>query len=178
MKDLQPSAERKKNIMSFFVGLNCYPISSPWKPDPKHWIIQCCGSMTFWCGSGSRSADPCLWLINPDPTIYIIFQSQKVKKMSQNCRNQGFSYCFCLMIERSGSRAGAGSIPLTKDPDPGGPKTCGSGSAILSPISNNRNSSWKIYSLPEKRKKTWNSSFFVDLNSEFVLVPYPIRSSC
>ncbi len=28
---------------------------------------QYCGSMTFWCGSGSRSADPCLWLMDPDP---------------------------------------------------------------------------------------------------------------
>ncbi len=27
---------------------------------------QCCGSMTFWCGSGS--GDPCLWLTDPDPT--------------------------------------------------------------------------------------------------------------
>ncbi len=26
---------------------------------------QCCGSMTFWCGSGS--ADPCLWPMDPDP---------------------------------------------------------------------------------------------------------------
>ncbi len=32
-------------------------------------LSQCCGSMTFWCGSGS--ADPCLWLMNPypDPSI-------------------------------------------------------------------------------------------------------------
>ncbi len=28
---------------------------------------QCCGSMTFWGGSGSGSADPCLWLMDPDP---------------------------------------------------------------------------------------------------------------
>jgi hypothetical protein len=27
-----------------------------------------------------------------------------VKKKSQNCRNKGFSYCFCLMVEGSGSR--------------------------------------------------------------------------
>jgi hypothetical protein len=29
---------------------------------------QCCGSMTFWCGSGSGfgSADPCLRLMDPD----------------------------------------------------------------------------------------------------------------
>ncbi len=33
--------------------------------------------------------------------------------MSQNSRNQGFSYYICLMIEGSGSRAGSGSIPLT-----------------------------------------------------------------
>ncbi len=39
--------------------------------------------------------------------IYIIFQRWKVKKNSQNRRNQGFSYYFCLMIE------GYGSEPLT-----------------------------------------------------------------
>jgi hypothetical protein len=35
--------------------------------------------------------------------------------MSQNSRNQGFSYYICLMKEGSGSRAGSGSgfIPLT-----------------------------------------------------------------
>ncbi len=37
---------------------------------------QCCGSMTFWGGSGSRSgsADPCLWLMDPDPdpAIFVI----------------------------------------------------------------------------------------------------------
>ncbi len=37
------------------------------------------------------------------------FSKIKVKKKSQNCINQGFSYYFCLMIEGSGS----GSIPLT-----------------------------------------------------------------
>ncbi len=28
---------------------------------------QCCGSMTFWCRSGSGSTDLCLWLMDPDP---------------------------------------------------------------------------------------------------------------
>jgi hypothetical protein len=85
------------------------------------------------------SADPCLWLLDPDtePSIfitdlkdankqlvkkisayyflkvllvfYIIFLRQKVNKKSQNSRNQVFFYYFCLMIEGSGS----GSIPLT-----------------------------------------------------------------
>ncbi len=27
---------------------------------------HCCGSITFWCGSGYRSADPCPWLMDPD----------------------------------------------------------------------------------------------------------------
>jgi hypothetical protein len=51
------------------------------------------------------------------------FQRQKVQKKSQDSRNQGFSYFFCVMI------VGSGSISLTSgsDPDPGGPKTCGSG---------------------------------------------------
>ncbi len=33
---------------------------------------QCCGSMPFWCGSGS--ADPCLWIMDPDsdPAIFVI----------------------------------------------------------------------------------------------------------
>jgi hypothetical protein len=31
---------------------------------------QCCGSMTFWCGSGS--AYPCLWLMDPDPDSAVL----------------------------------------------------------------------------------------------------------
>ncbi len=39
--------------------------------------LKCCGSMTFWCGSGSGSgsADPCLWIMVPDsdldPAIFV-----------------------------------------------------------------------------------------------------------
>jgi hypothetical protein len=39
--------------------------------------------------------------------IYIICQRQKVKKKSQNSRNQCFAYYFCLMVD------GFGSVPLT-----------------------------------------------------------------
>ncbi len=92
--------------------------------------------MSFWGGSGSRSADPCLWLMDPDPdpgsgsfffrhclrcqqktdffnTIFSAdhfmklhlhhFPKIKIQKESQNRRNQGFSYYFCMMIEGSGS---------------------------------------------------------------------------
>ncbi len=86
--------------------------------------------MTFWggSGSGSGSADPCLRLMNPDPAIFVIdlqdaskkkffvhtayyflkvhlhhFSKIKSLKESQNSRNQGLSYYFCMMIEGSGS---------------------------------------------------------------------------
>jgi hypothetical protein len=60
------------------------------------------------------------------------FSKIKNQKESQNSRNQGFSYYFCMMIERSGS----GSMPLTSGSGSGRPKTCksggsGSGSATL-----------------------------------------------
>ncbi len=41
------------------------------------------------------------------------FSKKKNQKESQNSRNQGLSYYFCMMIEGSGARAGSGSIPLT-----------------------------------------------------------------
>jgi hypothetical protein len=41
------------------------------------------------------------------------FFKEKVIKKSQNSRNQGFSYYFCLMMEGSGSRSGAGSVLVT-----------------------------------------------------------------
>jgi hypothetical protein len=104
---------------------------------------QCCGSMTFWGGSGSGSADPCLWLFVPDPTILVIdlqdaskklifntifsayyflklylhnFFKIKSQKESQISKNQGFSYYFCIMIE------GSGSIPQTSGSGSGRPK--------------------------------------------------------
>ncbi len=51
------------------------------------------------------------------------FSKIKSQKKSQNRRNQGFSYYFCMMIEGSGSGAGSGSLPLTS----------GSGSASRRP---------------------------------------------
>jgi hypothetical protein len=108
-------------------------------------IFQCCGSMTFWGASWSGSADPCLWLMDPDPSIFVIdlqdaskkiilnkifsayyflklhlhhFSKIKSQKESQNSRNQGFSYYFCTMIEGSGSA----SIPLTRGSGSSRPK--------------------------------------------------------
>ncbi len=97
---------------------------------------QCSGSMTFSGGSGSSGPcfwlmDPDS---DPDPAIFVIDLQDASKKLifnttfsayyflmvhlhhlskiksqkeSQNRRNQGFSYYFCMMIE------GSGAIPLT-----------------------------------------------------------------
>ncbi len=48
------------------------------------------------------------WLLLFEATFTPFFKDKKSKK-SQNSRNQGFSYYFCMMIEGSGSRAGSGS---------------------------------------------------------------------
>jgi hypothetical protein len=88
--------------------------------------MQCCGSVTFFHGSGS--ADPCHLSMdpNPDPAIFVIdlqdanknclllfegtFTSfSKIKSLKEvtNLRNQGLSYYFFLVKE------GSGSISLT-----------------------------------------------------------------
>ncbi len=43
-------------------------------PDPGKTLKQCCGSMTFFCGSGFGSVDPSLWLmdLDSDPAIFIL----------------------------------------------------------------------------------------------------------
>ncbi len=93
--------------------------------------------MTFWCGSGSRSADPCL-LTNGSGfgfrsglgsgSCYFWHgpsrwqQKLIILKSKRSCKAVGikvFFYYFCLVIEGSGS----GSIPLTN----------GSGSGSRSP---------------------------------------------
>ncbi len=61
-------------------------------------LVQCCGSMTKF-----------FFLLLFEGTFTSFFKDKKSKKKSQNSRNQGFSYYFCLMIEGTGS----GSVPLT-----------------------------------------------------------------
>ncbi len=57
--------------------------------------------MTFWCGSGSRSADPCLWLMDPDsdpdpdPAIFVIDLQDASKKLIFSTT---FSACYFLKI--------------------------------------------------------------------------------
>ncbi len=80
---------------------------------------QCWGSMTFWYVSGLPRV---LLFIG---TFTSVFQRGKVIRKSLNSRNQGFSYVFCLVMERSGS------VQIMADPNPEGPKTCWSRSIKL-----------------------------------------------
>jgi hypothetical protein len=54
--------------------------------------------------------------------IYIISQRQKVTKKSQNSRNHGFSYFFCLIKDPDPEHP----YLILMDPNPGGQKTYGS----------------------------------------------------
>ncbi len=55
------------------------------KHEERSTCRQCSGSMTFRCGSGS--ADPCLWLIDPDPdadpnpVLFVIDLQDAIKKL-------------------------------------------------------------------------------------------------
>ncbi len=59
-------------------------------------LKQCCGSMTFWrrSGSGSGSADPCLWLMDPDPDP-AIFSSLTFRMPIKNIFSKMF---LCLLF--------------------------------------------------------------------------------
>jgi len=95
-------------------------------------LKQCSRSMTFWCGSGSRSADPCLCLMNP--AIFVLDLQDANKKLNKKNfylllfggTRLRFFLIFCLMTEgsESGDGSRSGSIPLTNG---WRPKTCGSG---------------------------------------------------
>jgi hypothetical protein len=100
---------------------------------------HCCGSMTFWCASGSGSwirillfssltfkmttknkffkKNFCLLLF--EGTFTSFFKDKKSKN-TQNSRNQSFSYYFCMMTEGSGSESG--STLLTNGSGSGRPK--------------------------------------------------------
>ncbi len=73
-------------IVSYTFGLNKQKVLKLFKklPHPFNMFCfkQCCGSMTFWCGSGS--ADSCLWFVDPDSDpdhpIFVIDLQEANKK--------------------------------------------------------------------------------------------------
>jgi hypothetical protein len=54
----------------------------------RYYFYQCCGSVTYWPGSGS--VDLCLWLMDPDPTTIVIDLQDANKKTI-------FKF-FCLLL--------------------------------------------------------------------------------
>ncbi len=61
-------------------------------------FLQCCESMTCWCGSGS--ADPCLWLMDtdPDPAIFVIDLHNADKKLNKKTKLKNKKKFFCLLL--------------------------------------------------------------------------------
>ncbi len=85
-------------------------------PEPartKRSIIknQCCGSMTFWGGSGSGSGSMPLTNFAFCRYMYIIFKDKKSKRSHKAVGIKVFLTFFCLVIE--GSSSGSRSILMT-----------------------------------------------------------------
>ncbi len=86
--------------------------------------------MTFWGGSGS--ADPCLWLMDPDSDPGPGSGSCYFRHSHSRCQQKTIFlfYFFCLLLFE-GTFCIFFQFPdfwlMDPDPNPGGPKTCGSG---------------------------------------------------
>ncbi len=59
---------------------------------------QCSGSMTFWGGSGSGSADPCPWLMDPDPGSGSCYFRHEPSRCQQK-NNFIHNFFFLLLFE-------------------------------------------------------------------------------
>jgi hypothetical protein len=98
----------KPNLYTRRLGLGWSPVC-PFRisKEPNQTLYsrdQCSGSMTFWCGS--KSADPCLWLMDPDISFSAycflkvhLHHVSKIKspKEVRKQEEQGFSYCFSVL---------------------------------------------------------------------------------
>jgi hypothetical protein len=113
-------------IRDIFVRIRIRILGSvPWRTD-----LDPGGSKTY----GSVPGPGCV-----SGTLVHLHHSSKIKimKKSQNWRNQGFSYYFCLMMEGSGVGPGAESVLVTNGSGCGSGKPknirswCESGSATL-----------------------------------------------
>jgi hypothetical protein len=87
-EELAGLAKSKKSAIGFgpFVDV-CIEAGVP--AEANRYTEQCCGSMTFWCGSGSGSADPCLRLMDP-PIFLMDLQEVNIKLILKKG--------FCLLL--------------------------------------------------------------------------------
>ncbi len=73
---------------------------------------QCSGSMTFWCGSGSGTADPCLWLMDPDPAIFVIdLQDANIKQIYKKIAAYYFWRYIYIIFQRKKSKRSHNTVP-------------------------------------------------------------------
>ncbi len=87
---LRASRRKAVHCCTIFCSMNTSTIwavsasgSSSWDAILGRSILHQCGwyrYMTFWCGSGSGSADPCLWLMDPDPVLLSSLNLQDADK--------------------------------------------------------------------------------------------------
>jgi hypothetical protein len=83
--------------------------------------------MTFWGGSGSGSSDPCFWLMDPDPAIFVIDLQDASKKLISNSIFSAYYFLKVHLYHFSKIKSQKSHKYLwLVDPDPGGLKTCGS----------------------------------------------------
>ncbi len=78
---------------------------------------QCSGSVTFWYGSGSESAEPYLWLLDPapDPALFVS-DLQDINK--KNCLKIYFIYYFLKVHLYHSSKIKVIKSRKTLDSDP------------------------------------------------------------
>ncbi len=94
------------NISSIFLFLKLFWLSgssgSLSEKSIFYWryrYLQCCRSMTFWSGSGSGSADPCLWLLDPDPgSGFCYFRHWPSRCQQKTIVYFIFSTCYFLKV--------------------------------------------------------------------------------
>ncbi len=96
---------------------------------------QCCGSMTFWCGSGFgvgsgsffffidlQDANKKLILFTKSFSAYCFLKVLLHHFLKVKSKTEVTKQYFCFMIEGSGAVSGSGSIPLTNGSGSGRPK--------------------------------------------------------
>ncbi len=75
------------------------------KEEEDYLSRQCCGSMTFWCGSGSGSADPRLRIMDPDPDPAIFVRTFNVPTKNKFLKKSFFAYYFLKVHLKKSKRS-------------------------------------------------------------------------
>ncbi len=154
-------------------------------------IIYIMALLTFWCGSGSGSSDPCLWLMDPDSdpvpgsgscyfrhwasrcqqktnfkkvfllvtfegTFTSFFKDKKSRRSHKTLGIEAYFLHFLLAYWRNRIQSRIRIHTWLVDPDPGGPKACGSGSGCGC-------GSGTLLILPPNFRRIWPTKYWKEL---------------